>query len=227
MSSEILRREKLTAYQRWELHVLDGSAHSPRRNPALPTATEVEQIHQSAHAEGYAIGLAEGRQQGAREAAQLRALVAAAAEEFARWESSVAEDILSLALDVAAHVLRGALSVRRELIIPVVREAMQHMPLLNVHARMLLHPEDAALVREHLGEELTHGSWKIVEESRLARGDCRIESSTTHVDATVATRWKRVAAALGRDTNWLAGGEAPATAVRAPAAEPGDADGSQ
>jgi flagellar assembly protein FliH len=213
MSSEILPREKLTAYQRWELHVLDGSAHARGRNPALPTAAEIEQIHQNAHTEGYAAGLAEGRQQGRNEAAQLQALVAAAGEELRRWEAGIADDILTLALDIAGHVVRGALSVNRELIIPIVREAMQNMPLINVHARILLNPDDAALIRAHLGEEIAPGAWKVIEDPRLARGDCRIESSTTHVDATVATRWKRVAATLGRDTNWLATAEAPPAAA--------------
>lgn len=216
MSSAILPKEQLTAYQRWEMDSFDGQQNavlgSRNGQPiTLPTAEDIERLHQGAHAEGYATGLAEAKQRVEAEIQQLRTLINAASREIGTWEAAVAEDILTLALEVAGHVTRGALAVRRELILPVIREAMQQMPLLNAHARMLIHPDDAALVRAHLSDELAHGAWKVVEDGRLARGDCRIESSATQVDATAATRWKRIVAALGRDTAWIESGDTPAT----------------
>src|ERR1017187_368317 len=87
MSDVLTPKEKLTAYERWELPSFD-TADSIRisGNPnglKLPTAVELEnmQLHareegyQAGHQEGYQAGYAEGAKKAAVEADQLGALV--------------------------------------------------------------------------------------------------------------------------------------------------------
>jgi flagellar assembly protein FliH len=57
-------------------------------------------------------------------------------------------------------------------------------------------------VRAHVGDEAP-GAWRIVEDHRVEPGGCRVVSPTCEVDATLATRWKRVVEALGRDASWI------------------------
>src|SRR4051812_25663114 len=129
MSSVMHAAEGLTAWQRWELSALSSSKNSlqKKNKPAeaivLPTAAELENMHQAAHAEG----LAEGRKQGAEHAALMQALLAAAGAEIRKWEESIADDIVTLALEIARQVVRDTPSVKREALIPVVRGAMQEM----------------------------------------------------------------------------------------------------
>lgn len=209
MSSPAAPQEKLTAWQRWEMAALAEAAPRGARGAAagtvrLPTATEVERMH----GEARAAGLAEGRAAAAEQAQRLAQLAASLTREIATQEERIAEDLVSLALAVAHQVLREALAVRRELIVPVVREAMQEMPLFSGGARLVLHPADAELVRQELGDQLTQLGWRLVEDDLVERGGCRIESAATHVDATLATRWERVTAALGRERAWLERGVA-------------------
>jgi flagellar assembly protein FliH len=68
---------------------------------------------------------------------------------------------------------------------------------------MTLHPEDAKVVREHLGEHLSADGWRIVEDAMLLRGGCLLRTAATQVDATVAARWRHLATALGQDAKWL------------------------
>ena len=206
MSDPILPKEKLTAYQRWELTALSGrdvrsqSTHAEVQGlVTLPTAGEIEEMHKSAHAEG----LAEGRARAAAVAGQLEAVLGAVTREIRNWEAQIAEDIVSLAVEIARQVVRESLAVRRELIVPVVRDAMQQLPLFNAPARLVLHPADVELVREAIGDQLSQLGWKIVEEERMERGGCRIESAASQIDATNATRWERIVAALGRDRAWV------------------------
>ncbi len=86
---------------------------------------------------------------------------------------------------------------------PVVREAIASLPLHHGHPALFLTPEDAALVRQHLGEQLNHNGWRILEDSSLHRGGCRIESGASEVDATLETRWRRVLEAIGTTADWL------------------------
>lgn len=206
MSDPILPKEKLTAYQRWELTALSGrdarsrGAHAGAQEPiTLPTAGEIEEMHRSAHAEG----LAEGRARATAVAAKLEAVLSAVTREVQSWETQIAEDIVSLAVEIARQVVRESLAVRRELIVPVVRDAMQQLPLFNAPARLGLHPADVEVVREAIGDQLSQLGWKIVEDERLEPGGCRIESAASQIDATNATRWERVVAALGHDRAWL------------------------
>ena len=82
----------------------------------------------------------------------------------------------------------------------VVREALQQTP--QQHAQLHLHPDDSTLVRQYLGEQLSHSSQRIVDDASVERGGCRIESTGLQLDASVATRWRRVVENLSHNHAW-------------------------
>ena len=69
MSSSIIQKEHLSAYQRWELDSFDCAAPDknpePDQNPAviLPTTEQIDRIRQQAQAEGHAAGYQMGKNQ--------------------------------------------------------------------------------------------------------------------------------------------------------------------
>jgi flagellar assembly protein FliH len=69
-----------------------------------------------------------------------------------------------------------------------------------------------ALVRDHLGDQLPHINWRIVEDGTLTPGGCRVEVGASEVDATLETRWRRVVEGIGISEDWLAGKEPEAKA---------------
>lgn len=203
MSNAIIPKEQLSAYQRWELDSFDGIA--PGKNPAvvLPTAAPVERIHQQAREEGRAAGYQEGRGQAQAEALRLQALLESLERELHQFDLHLAQDLLSLALGIAKQMLCQALKVRPELVLSVVQEAIGCLPRFNQHAHLLLHPEDAALVRSSLGEQLSHSGWKILEDAQIGKGGCRVETASSQIDATLPGRWQKVLGAIGQEGNWL------------------------
>jgi flagellar assembly protein FliH len=213
LSNKIIPKEQLTAYQRWELSSFDERTATPEPvSPpkeqvpavALPTAEEIEQIHQQAHQDGFATGYQEGRARSTEEAQRLVQLVTAVDEALQQVDKQLSQEMLALALDIAKQMLRQALQVRPELLLPVIQEAMASLPNAGQHPHLILNPEDAAMVRGLMEEELANLHWRIVEDPRITRGGCRIETSSSEIDATLESRWKRVLSALGRDGNWLA-----------------------
>lgn len=200
MSSNIIPKEQLSAYQRWELNSLDGSA---RTTVPLPTAEEVENTHQQAYQEGFAAGYREGKVKVDAELARLAQLMSALDRSLNQFDEALTQNLLSLALDVAKQMLREALRVRPELILPVIREAVSSLPQASQHPHLKLHPEDAALVRSLMADELNHFHWKLIEDGRVERGGCRVETTNSEIDATVENRWKRILAALGSEGAWL------------------------
>lgn len=208
MSSRPAGMERRADWQRWTMDSLEPGRDS-RAGTGLATVGQLEHLQDQAcregREEGYALGLAEGRAAGTAQAARMRALVATLEQSAAALQNEIADDVLTLALDLARQMLQEALPVKRELLLPVVREAIQGMPAASPGAQIQLNPADVELVRAHFGEELRVNSWQIVEDHRIQPGGCRLTSPHCEVDATLATRWKRVLATLGRDHAWLIG----------------------
>jgi len=200
MPSQIIPKEKLSAYQRWELDSFEPTAPPA---PDGPTPAEIQCIRKTAHDEGYAAGYREGQNAAREQAQRFEQLLAGLRQALADVDAEVSREILALALAVAKQVLRQALKVKPELMLPVIREALTCLPQFHQKASLYLHPDDSVLVRTQLGEQLECMGCKIVNDGRLERGGCRIESMNGQIDATVETRWRRVLLALGVSDEWL------------------------
>ncbi|CFN83550.1 flagellar assembly protein FliH [Bordetella pertussis] len=100
------------------------------------------------------------------------------------------QSLLTLALDIAGQVLRTTLAEHPEAMVAAVREVLQINPATGAAMRLWVHPDDLELVRTHLADE------------SITRGGCRTETAYGDVDATLQTRWRRVAASLGRSAAW-------------------------
>jgi flagellar assembly protein FliH len=217
MSDVITPKERLTAWQRWELPAFDVKPPItvPLAADNLPTAAQIEQIHQQAreegyqaghktgHAEGYQSGYAEGAQQARDEAQRMAKIMDALDRDMQHADKQISQDLLSLALEIARQMLQQALSVKPELLLGVVQSAINELPHFNQHAHLVLHPADAELVRAQIGEQLSHTGWKIFEDTQMERGGCRLETAHSQIDATLATRWQRVVSSIGQDDKWL------------------------
>lgn len=200
MSNAIIPQEQLTAWQRWELPCFDGHAAPKQGEVALPTAAELEAIQQQARDEGYQAGYAEGLRQAETETQRLSLLLDALGQQV---DEQVSQSLLDLALELSRQMLHQALKVNPELVLGVVRNAIASLPHFNQGAHLVMHPEDAALVRQRMGEQLSHSGWKIFEDAQIERGGLRVETANSQIDATVAMRWKHVVSALGQDASWI------------------------
>jgi len=197
---------KLTAWERWELASFDErGGPKPETSDVpelkLPTAEEIAQVYHQAREAGRAAGYAEGQAQARTEGARLVALAMQFDLALSEFDQQMAENLLALALDVARQVIRQAIAVKPELLLETVREALSQM--LHPHATIHLHPEDASLVRSYLGDQLAHAGHRIHEDRRLERGGCLIDSGGSQLDASMATRWRRVVESLGCNPEWL------------------------
>lgn len=194
--TSILSRERVERFERWELpvvgapepqHVDDVQADD---GPQRPTVAEIEAIERQAREEGFNAGLSEGRAMAKRElaaqVARIEALVAAMQRPFAELDHGVAADLAGLATVIAERVLGYEIATRQEKIVEVVRQAVDALPAATRQLKIYLHPADAALLREHRAS-LDHDG-TIVDDPALERGDVRLESEHSRLDARVRTR---------------------------------------
>jgi flagellar assembly protein FliH len=195
-------KQFLSAYQRWELDSFDIPKPS-HQSMILPTAAQLEQVQLQAQQEGYAAGYREGGARAAAEALRLQQIVAALTEEAQQLDQRLADDLLALALAISKQVMRQALKLRPELILAVINEVLGQVPQTQQRAQLVLHPEDATLVRTRLGEQLARSGWEIIEDGALLRGGCRLRTSDCDIDATLERRWQRVVSAIGNEHAWI------------------------
>ena len=183
---------------------------------ALPTQEEVEAIYNQAQQDGYAAGLEAGRREGeeaalsAAEAARQEALAgiatltAAWREALAALDQTVAEQTLDVALEVAAQVIGSTVNVQRERLLPIVREALQALPLHHGHISAHVHPDDLATLQEGVGQLGTTDPIKCLADPTLSPGSCMLRAGHSEIDASLDTRWRRVLENMGVDAEqWL------------------------
>lgn len=217
MSSNAIPKEQLSAYQRWEMasfgddrpaaQMTAAAAKQAAEQAAQQLVQQREEARLQGHAQGLeqgrAAGLEQGRAEAAREAQRLRQIAEAFGGEVARVDEAVADELLHLALDLSKAMLKTALKVRPELVLPIVGEAIRYLPSVQQPALLALNPQDVEIVRTHMKDELEKAGWRIVEDIQIERGGCRVETASNQVDASSEVRWQRISDALGKHTDWL------------------------
>jgi flagellar assembly protein FliH len=215
--SNVIPKEKMSAYQRWEMASFGDDRPSVQNaaTAARQTTEQLAQLREEATRQGYAAGLEQGRADGfaqgieagraagAQDMMHMRQIAETFGAEVAHANEVIANDVLDLALDLSKAMLKTALAVRPELVLPIVSEAIRYLPTLQQPALLFLNPEDAALVRARMDEELTKAGWRMAEDAHLERGGCRVETASNQIDASASTRWQRIAGALGKESDWI------------------------
>jgi len=221
--------ERIAAWRRWEMtSLLESEPDSIDRRLQIEIVAEppVERdlgrmdeelarlrhdAEQAGRAQGREQGYAEGRAQGQSEgyaaglaaardvAERLGTLAQALPAALHRVESEIAGDLVTLALDVARQVVRRAFAADPGLILAVVRDLLLNAPAMNDAPRLVLHPDDVALVQQHLAHDLEAAGWLICGDETLTRGGCRVDAASGELDATLEARWEQVAATLGQN----------------------------
>ncbi len=227
MTVTAIPKENLTAYQRWEMTQFDGGQvkQSPfnqsvtqgglkRREPKDEASQKVSEIlkgvQQEAYDEGYKVGLqngfseglAQAEQQLADEKAQLIQLATQFSLALQEKDAAIADAVLTLSLELAKAMVKTKLEIDPQAVLPIVLDAMHYLPQVQAPARLIVHHEDAKLLRTYLADELAEQHWQVLEDSAIERGGCLVETGENHIDATNEMRWKRITEALSRHDDW-------------------------
>jgi len=184
----------------------------PEVAPPQNSSEELERIREEARADGHSLGYREGLEAGrqamaatvAETTAHFAELVGNLQTSLAHLDQHVADQVLNLALEVAAQVLRGAISTRPELLLPVIREALSALPLHHAHVVIRMNPADTPAIREQIGDQLSQTGAQIIDDPEVSPGGCMLVAGASEVDATIETRWRRVLESIGvAPSEWM------------------------
>jgi len=165
---------------------------SPVADRKMATVAGLVDLQAEAHKEAFEQGLAEGREAGRAEVRaqveRLSGMFYDLAKPFEVMDAEVERELLTLAMALARQIVRRELKTDPTQIIGIIREAIAALPVAAREVRVHLHPEDAAVVREHLAPTERERAWAMVEDPVMARGGCQVSTNTSRIDMRLETR---------------------------------------
>ncbi len=216
-SSKIISAEGQEKVKTWQPPEMMRSAKDVsviEARGSLLTAEQMEQVQNQAYREGFEQGRKDGFAYGHKEALavsgdglrkkaeKMDELMSALNTPFKELDEQVERELISLTISMVRQLVRREVKSNPEQIIGVVREALALLPVSSRNVRLVLHPEDAKLVREIFEVSDKDLVWTILEDPVLERGGCKVTTDTSQIDATLESRLvAMITTLLGGDRN--------------------------
>jgi flagellar assembly protein FliH len=220
--SRFIPGEEIEGCEQWRFGAIDTAAQlleaQVRAREAAQSDAQVQALRQDSFQAGYADGLIQGQVQAQAELQQQMAdflanqaqtsaqrlveVFSAAQSELTQSRQVVAQGVLELACELARQVLRQELSVNPDVMLPVIREALDLLGIEHQSAVVRMHPSDLEVLQAPLTSEFAGMSLVLRADPSLEPGGCVVESAGMVVDATLQKRWQRAVATLGLDNAW-------------------------
>ena len=210
-SSDLMPGDEALEIRRWRPPTVRAGEELQTVDPApgsLLTAEQLESLQKAAYDEGFEQGrkaglksghqeaLVEGRRQTEALITRFEGLMRMLDTPLEQMDNQVEQELIELVISMVRQLVRREMRTDPEQIIGVVREALSILPVSSRDIRVVLHPDDAALVRKIYERSEKELGWKIVEDPVLARGGCRVITELSQVDATLESRLASLIAPL-------------------------------
>jgi len=222
--SRFIPGDEIDAVQQWRFGAIETAAQLLQAQVKVREtehdAAQQEVARQESFRAGYADGVAQGHAQAQAEVQQQMAdflanQAAQSGQHFSELFQStqaqldqaqqvMAQGVLELSCELARQVLRQELSVNPNVLLPVIREAIDLLGAEHRSAVVRLHPTDLEVLEGVLATEFSGLGLSLRADSTLQPGGCLVESAGMVVDATLQKRWQRAVATLGLTSTWEA-----------------------
>jgi flagellar assembly protein FliH len=111
------------------------------------------------------------------------------------WQQHWERDAVAVAIQIAERIVRRELAIRPEISVELVREALD-LATGSPEITILMHPQDV----QALGEEVekvvasmrSAGTTRIVGDSAISPGGCRVETRFGSIDQQIQVQLKRI-----------------------------------
>ena len=190
-------------YVSWQVPPIDAEPGKIFRQPIeeepeieekseeLITAEELQSIKDQAYTEGFEKGRREGlssaKQEIDNQTLLFSNLINQLSDPLQQCGEQTQQELLELAFAVSRQIVRRELKQDPTQLIAIIREALNKLPIGSKNIQILLHPEDASIVREVLSinTDSSDSRWQLIDEPSMERGGCLIKTENSKVDASV------------------------------------------
>jgi flagellar assembly protein FliH len=167
------------------------------------------QAQQQGHQQGYDAGQQQGYQAGfqaGQEAGQLQGVQEAQQQQAVlteHWQQMVTDFQQTLdALDsvIASRLMQMALTAAKQVLgqppicdgsalLNQIQQLIQQEPMFKGKPQLRVNPADFDRVEQQLGVTLSLHGWRLLADSQIHSGGCKVSAEDGDMDASLATRW--------------------------------------
>lgn len=160
---------------------------------------EADEIREGAHEAGLQVGLAEVEAQRAELVGEFRQAVEAVDARFDEFWASVEPDVVRLTLDMARKVVGHEIEENNEFVLNTVKAGLRQLRERQ-ELKVRVNPSDYEFLRSKrddiLGSYDGIRSLEIMDDRRVERGGCLIESTNGSLDARIETQFAEIERAV-------------------------------
>lgn len=189
--------------EKWRAPVMQADPSRVVRNreeseASIPTAQDIDQWRKQAEEEGFQQGLIRAEEEATQQGRRLLQLIDFLEHPLLVLNEDIEQQLTQLAVALAQQLVRRELKVEPGEIVGLIRDCVKLLPGNTRNISILLHPEDAQLVRNALSIEPSdeEQSWKLVEDPMITRGGCEIKAPPSTINATLENRLSALAASV-------------------------------
>jgi len=155
------------------------------------TVEEIEALQKQAYDEAVKAGREEGLKQGLEEmqakAKQLQNMFNFLQQPLNDMGKQVEQQLTELAIMLSEKLLQKESKLDVQHIQNLVHDSLEYLPVKSRDIQVRLNADDIALLTQ-AEIDIDQQSWSCVADNSITPGGCVIESSSSHIDATVETR---------------------------------------
>ncbi|AHM73432.1 flagellar assembly protein FliH [Yersinia hibernica] len=146
---------------------------------------------------GYQTGLEEGHQQALADAEKQLAPITAhwqsLVDDFQHTldalDSVIASRLMQMALAAAKQILGQPAICDGTALLTQIQQMIQQEPMFAGKPQLRVNPNDLAVVEQRLGSTLSLHGWRLLGDSQIHPGGCKVSAEEGDLDASLATRW--------------------------------------
>lgn len=146
--------------------------------------------------DGYSIGMEAGMGDARRHMGYLNEILGALAKPFDDLDASVASQLAVLVKSIAAVILRREAEIDTSFLVDVINRGIDALPVAAADVRIVVHPDDAALIEDHVGVGKAERPWRIEIDPDQPRGGCKLLSDIAQIDNRVENRLEQLVASM-------------------------------
>lgn len=194
----------------WEFPEIGHCASERKTFNSEEVSELIDQVKKASYEEGYTQGLLASQnesllnfqQQWDTRINELKAIIQCLHDPLLVIDSAIEQSIVEIITQICNKLVRREMTINPELILSIIKEAFVLMPNQLENITVELNAQDFDCLKALLTN--TENSCLISNfkiDTQLARGDCRVMTQTTHIDATIESRLKTLIEQVFQNAN--------------------------
>lgn len=204
--SKIISSSKLQNVQTW--HMPDVESRSEvtvtqyheglsALGGQLPTVKDIESLQKQAYDEsfqqGYQEGIDKANQEMQATVDSIKNIIKQLSAPIEQINQTVKQELVELVLAVAKQIIYREVKQSPEKIMTVINESIDKLPSLSSNIHIHVNSDDAKIIKELSSKEGEKLPFKIIDDTSITRGGCKVFSDSSSLDATVENQIAKIA----------------------------------